>query len=110
LHEIFKDKFDSFNLYKLHRDAGLDEEDFAILRGRLRFKKGTGTAKDLRTVKRWSNAFLHYIAIVAKFKRYDITAALLDFQARIVKLDDTYEWEPVVNLALQFHRQRACWH
>jgi hypothetical protein len=24
-----------------------------------------------------------------------------------VRLDDAYEWEPVVNLALQFHRQRA---
>jgi hypothetical protein len=113
LHEIFKDKFDPFNLYKLHRDAGLavendvNEEDFAISRGRLRFKKRTGTAKDLGTVKRWSNAFLHYVAIVAEFKRYDITAALLEFHARIVKLDDTYEWEPVVNLALQFHRQRA---
>ena len=113
LHEIFKDKFDPFNLYKLHRDAGLavendvNEEDFAISRGRLRFKKRAGTAKDLGTVKRWSNAFLHYVAIVAEFKRYDITAALLEFHARIVKLDDTYEWEPVVNLALQFHRQRA---
>ena len=58
-------------------------------------------------MKRWSNAFLHYVAVIAEFKRYDITAALLDFHARIVKLDDTYEWEPVVNLALQFHRQRC---
>jgi hypothetical protein len=57
LHESFQDKFDPFNLYKLHRDAGLavendvNEEDFAISRGRLRFKKRAGTAKDLGTVK-----------------------------------------------------------
>ena len=55
-----------------------------IMKGKLRFKKRTGMAKDLGTVKRWSNAFLHYVAVIAEFKRYDITAALLDFHARIV--------------------------
>ena len=58
LHDIYRDKFDPYNLYKLHQDAGLaaaddvNEEDFAITKGKLRFKKRTGIAKDLGTVKR----------------------------------------------------------
>jgi hypothetical protein len=60
-----------YYLWFSSRENDVNEEDFAITRGRLRFKKRTGTAKDLRTVKRWSNAFLHYVAIVAKFKRYN---------------------------------------
>ena len=71
-------------------------------------KKRLGSAKDLGSVKRWSNAFLQYISIIAAFRKHDISVlpALLDFHARIVKLDDSYQWEAVVLLALKFHRQK----
>jgi hypothetical protein len=60
-----------YYLWFSSHENDVNEEDFAITRGRLRFKKRTETSKDLGTVKRWSNAFLHYVAIVAEFKRYN---------------------------------------
>ena len=70
--KIFKEKFDLFNLYKLHQDVGLaldnnlDKDDVALSKGKLSIRKRTGTAKELQSVRRWSNAFLHYVAILAR--------------------------------------------
>jgi hypothetical protein len=70
--EIFKEKFNLFNLYKLYQDVGLaldidlDKDDVALSKGKLSIRKRTGTAKELQSVKQWFNAFLHYVAILAR--------------------------------------------
>ena len=96
--QIYEDKFDPFDLYKLHTEFGSSvsvdsiDDEFFISKGKLGTKKRLGSAKDLGSVKRWSNAFLQYISIIATFRKHDISVlpALLDFHARIVKLDDSY--------------------
>ena len=82
--EIFKEKFNPFNLYKLHQDIGLaldnnlDKDDVALLKGKLSIRKRTGTAKELQSVRRWSNAFLHYVAILARLDaQYPISELLI---------------------------------
>ena len=110
--QILEDKFDPFDLYKLHTEFGsyvssdaIDDE-FFMSKGKLGTRKRLGSPKDLGSVKRWSNAFLQYVSIISIFKKHDIVAALLGFHSQILKLDDSYQWEAVVLLALRFHRQR----
>ena len=61
--QIFKDKFDPFDLYKLHTEFGpvssdaIDDE-FFMTKGKFGTRKRLGSPKDLGSVKRWSNAFL----------------------------------------------------
>ena len=75
-------------------------------KGKFVTRKHLGSPKDLGSVKRWSNAFLQYVSIISIFKKHDIVAALLGFHSQILKLDDSYQWEAIVLLALRFHRQR----
>ena len=110
--QIFEDKFDPFDLYKLHAEFGSSvstdtiDDEFFMTKGKLGTRKRLGSPKDLGSVKRWSNAFLQYVSIISDFKQYDITSALLEFHAQILRLDESYQWEAVVLLALRFHRQR----
>jgi hypothetical protein len=111
--QIFEDRFDPFDLYKLHTEFGFSvssddavNDEFLMTKGKLGTRKRLGSYKDLGSVKRWSNAFLQYVSIISDFKQQDIVSALLDFHAQIIKLDESYQWEAVVTLALRFHRQR----
>jgi hypothetical protein len=110
--QILEDKFDPFDLYKLHTEFGSSvsydaiDDEFFVAKGKLGTRKRLGSPKDLGSVKRWSNAFLQYVSIISIFKKHDIVSALLDFHAQILKLDDSYQWEAIVLLALRFHRQR----
>jgi hypothetical protein len=93
--------------------------------GKFGTRKRLGSPKDLGSVKRWSNAFIQYISIISDFKEHDIVSAnetpswysiyevlsevgwavpsaLLDFHAQILKLDESYQWEAIVLLALRF--------
>jgi hypothetical protein len=111
--QILEDKFDPFDLYKLHTEFGSSistdtvDDEFFMSKGKLGTRKRLGSPKDLGSVKRWSNAFLQYVSIVSDFKKHDIISTLLQFHAQILKLDESYQWEAVVLLALRFHRQRT---
>jgi hypothetical protein len=48
------------------------------------------------------HAALLYISIISDFKKHDIVSALLDFHSQILKLDESYQWEAIVLLALTF--------
>lgn len=110
--QILEDKFDPFDLYKLHTEYGSSvssdaiDDEFFMSKGKFVTRKHLGSPKDLGSVKRWSNAFLQYVSIISIFKKHDIVAALLGFHSQILKLDDSYQWEAIVLLALRFHRQR----
>jgi len=74
--QIFEDKFDPFDLYKLHTEFGpvssesdaIDDE-FFMTKGKFGTRKRLGSPKALGSVKRSSNAFLQYVSIISDFKK-----------------------------------------
>jgi len=67
--QIFEDKSDPCDLYKLHTEFGFVSSDaiddeFFMTKGKIGTRKRLGSPKDLGSVKRWSNAFLQFVSII----------------------------------------------
>jgi len=101
LHGIFGGKFE----YKLHWVAGLAVENDVNEEA---FAKHWTASIGWNYKRPWGNQvikrLLHYNLSSPNSSK---TSSQGRFYARIVKLDETYKLEPVLNLALQFHGQKA---
>ena len=88
------------------------EYAISLVGGQLKQKKVVGKLASFGTTPdTWSTTFLIFAAIVSSFfgaQFPTLTAKLLFFHNKILKLAKTYKWQgAVLNLAIEFHERRV---
>ena len=112
---IIKNTFSPLNLPSLDRNSTVEHDtEYAIslVGGQLKQKKVVGKLASFGTTPdTWSTTFLIFAAIVSSFfgpQFPTLTAKLLFFHNKILKLAKTYKWQgAVLNLAIEFHERRV---